>query len=472
MSIRNPYNALSFWFERLDAPLVPRAALTRDLDVDVAIAGAGFTGLWTAYYLKQLAPELTIAVLEAEIAGFGASGRNGGWLMSALEGSGAMLRQLPEAQAQQVRAQILGIIPEVERVLQAENIDCDFHRGGGLFAAARFDEQGERAKALLDELRVQGFGEDDYCWLDAAAASALVNVRDCRGGIYTPHIATINPAKLVRALASTVEKMGVQIFEQTPVRTIAPGLLETATAKVRARTVVAALEGYSATARAALPRHTIPVASKILVTEPLSPHQWQQLGFATRPAFSDMSRLISYAQRTTDGRLLFGARGSYDFGAQIRRDAALSAAEIAQQRRYLLDFFPALQDARITHAWAGSLGIPRAYRPHACFDRDSGLALAGGYVGEGVGAANLMARTLADLILQRDSVLATMPWAHSGPVANTLRHWEPEPLRWLAYKTIDRIFSWEERLCLDPASPHWKKSLAGRLADRAASFMH
>ncbi|SHF33883.1 Glycine/D-amino acid oxidase [Microbulbifer donghaiensis] len=466
------YRHLSYWFDKLNEVVTPRAPLTRNLEVDVAIAGAGFTGLWTAYYLKKLAPELSIAILEAETAGFGASGRNGGWLMSALEGSGAMLRELAAPQADTVRAQILGIIPEVERVLKTENIDCDFQRGGGLFAAARFPEQRTRALALLDDLHAQGFGEKDYRWLDAPAATALVNVRGCRGGIYTPHIATINPAKLVRALANAVEAMGVQIFERTPAVAVASRCLETPSARVRARTVVSALEAYSATARTKLARHTIPVASKILVTEPLSSRQWQELGFSTRPAFSDLSRLISYAQRTADGRLLFGARGSYEFGAKIRRDAALSVEEIAQQRRYLLDFFPQLEDARITHAWAGSLGIPRAYRPHASFDPDSGLALGGGYVGEGVGAANLIARTLADLILQRGSDLCAMPWAHIGPAENAVRRWEPEPLRWLAYKTINRVFAWEEQLYLRALAPQWQKWIAAATADRLEKLMH
>ncbi|WP_323846090.1 FAD-dependent oxidoreductase [Microbulbifer magnicolonia] len=466
------YRDLGYWFDSLDVAISPRAPLTRDLDVDVAIAGAGFTGLWTAYYLKQLAPELSIAVLEAETACYGASGRNGGWLMSALEGSGAMLRDLDPVAADEARAQIRGIIPEVERVLAAEGIDCDFHRGGGLFAAARFDEQARRARALLADLRAQGFGAADYRWLDATEATAMVRVRGCRGAIYTPHVATINPVRLVRALAVTVEALGVQIFERTPVRAMAPRYLQADKARVRARTVVAALEAYSASARAALPRHTIPVASKILVTEPLTADQWRELGFAARPAFSDLSRLISYAQRTADGRLLFGARGSYEFGARIRRAAALSPEEIAQQRRYLLDFFPSLEHARITHAWAGSLGIPRGYRPHAVFDRDSGFALAGGYVGEGVGASNLMARTLADLMLERPSALANMPWAHGGPVEAALRRWEPEPLRWLAYKTINRVFAWEEQLCLSADAPRWRKRLAAAAAGRLEKLMH
>ncbi len=464
------YRNISFWFAGLEPHARP--GLTRDLQVDVAIAGAGFTGLWTAYYLKRLAPELSVAILEAETAGFGASGRNGGWLMGSVEGMGRLLEGLPPARAGALRDAVRGIVPEVRRVLETEQIDCDFHWGGGLFAAARFAEQLPRAQAQLASLREQGFGEDDYRWLDAAEAAALVNVRNSQGGVFTPHLATIHPLKLVRGLAHCLEGLGVMIFEQSPITAIEPRRLQTVAASVSANTVVSALEAWSATPRSPFARHTIPVASKILVTEPLPPPLWDEIGFARRPAFSDQSRLISYAQRTADDRLLFGARGSYELGAKVRRDAALSNEEIAWQRRYMLDFFPALENVDIAHAWAGALGIARGFRPHALLDREKGLALGGGYTGEGVGASNLIARTLADLILGRDSTLVQMPWVHIGPIESTLPHWEPEPLRWLGYRAVQSIFAWEERLCLNAGTPRWRKNLVRRLADRAEKLVH
>lgn len=464
------YRNISFWFAGLEPRVRPK--LTRDLQVDVAIAGAGFTGLWTAYYLKHLAPELSIAILEAETAGFGASGRNGGWLMGSVEGMAQLLEGLPPARAAALRDSVRGIVPEVRRVLESEQIDCDFYWGGGLFAAARFAEQLPRARVQLAGLRAQGFDEDDYRWLDAAEAAALVHVRDCRGGVFTPHVATVHPLKLVCGLARCLEERGVMIFEQSPVTALEPRRLQTAAASVSAGTVVSALEAWSATPRSPFPRHTIPVASKVLVTEPLPPALWDEIGFARRPAFSDQSRLISYAQRTADDRLLFGARGSYQLGAKVRRSAVLSSEETQRQRRYMLDFFPALEKVDIAHAWAGSLGMARGFRPHALVDRDKGLALGGGYTGEGVGASNLIARTLADLILGRDSILAQMPWAHSGPIERSLPYWEPEPLRWLGYRAVQSIFAWEERLCLDAGAARWKKNLAGRLADRAEILMH
>ena len=124
------------------------------------------------------------------------------------------------------------------------------------------------------------------------------------------------------------------------------------------------------------------------------------------------------------------------------------------------DCFPQLADVAVTHRWGGSLGVSRAGCPHAVFDPASGLGTAGGYLGEGVGASNLMARTLADLVLERDTPLAKMPWAHRGALQRVLRRWEPEPLRWLGYKATDLARKAEEAVYRREA-PDWQRRLAG-----------
>mgnify|MGYP002719388967 FL=1 len=204
---------ISLWMDQLDDPLVARPSLAHDLDVNVAIIGAGYTGLWTAYYLKRQAPELKIAIIEAQTAGFGASGRNGGWLMGNLLGEDRLLAGLS---AQQRRASfdlLHGIPDEVARVLSREGIDCDYRKGGVLYCAARYPEQEGSLRRYLDTLHAQGLTEADYRWLSPQQLAEQIRIAKPYGGIYAPHVATINPAKLVRGLARVVESMGVTIYE-------------------------------------------------------------------------------------------------------------------------------------------------------------------------------------------------------------------------------------------------------------------
>ena len=219
---------ISLWMDQLDEPLQPRAALPASLHADVAIIGAGYSGLWTAYYLKRQAPHLRIVILEAHIAGFGASGRNGGWLMGAMLGEDRLLAGLPAAQRQASQQLLHGIPDEVASVLQREAIDCDLRKGGVLYCAARYPEQERAQRAYLHKLYAAGHSEADYRWLNPAELSLQVRMAGALGAIYSPHCATIQPARLVRGLARCVEQLGVELYEQSPVFDWQPGLLRCA----------------------------------------------------------------------------------------------------------------------------------------------------------------------------------------------------------------------------------------------------
>ncbi|WP_185057602.1 NAD(P)/FAD-dependent oxidoreductase, partial [Pseudomonas chlororaphis] len=192
---------ISLWMDQLDEPLLARPSLEQDLDVDVAIIGAGYTGLWTAYYLKRLAPTLNIAIVEAQTAGFGASGRNGGWLMGNLLGEDRLLAGLSPEQRRASFDLLHGIPDEVAIVLEREGIDCDYRKGGVLYCAARYPEQEITQRRYLDTLYRQGLDERDYRWLSPEQLAQQIRVAKAYGGIYAPHCATIQPAKLVRGLA-------------------------------------------------------------------------------------------------------------------------------------------------------------------------------------------------------------------------------------------------------------------------------
>jgi glycine/D-amino acid oxidase-like deaminating enzyme len=430
------YRSVSLWFDQLAEPLTPRPALDGDLDVDVTIVGAGFTGLWTAYYLQAADPALRIALLDSEIAGFGASGRNGGWCSALYPVSAATLaaehgREAAVAQYAAMR----GSVDEVLRVAAGERIDPDAARGGTV-VLARTDVQLDRAVAEIAE-------SDEYqlatTLLDADAARRRLAATNVVGGTYTPYCAAIQPAKLARGLAALVAERGATIYEQTPVVAITPRAAKTRTGTVRAQHVVRATEGY--TARLAGERRAIaPVYSLIIATEPLPASTWDAIGLRERETFSDFRHLIIYGQRTADDRMVFGGRGApYHYASRIRPDYDRVPKVFAALQRELIDLFPALRDARITHRWGGPLGIARDWHASVGLDRVTGIAWAGGYVGDGVSTTNLAGRTLTDLILDRDTELTRLPWVgHRG------RRWETEPLRWLGANAGLRAMTWAD----------------------------
>ena len=434
------YRKLSFWHDTVPGSLEPRDPLQGDLDADVAIAGAGFTGLWTAYYLKKARPELRVVVCEREIAGFGASGRNGGWCSALFPASLSKLARMSGRDAAiAMNRAMQQTIDEVGKAVAAEGIDCHWAKGGTV-QLARSAVQLERARAEIAEAREFGFGPEDLDLLDRDAAVALAAADGVLGAVYTPHCAAIHPSRLARGLAEAVRRHGVSLHEATPVTRIEPGALVTAAGTVRARHVIRATEGYTPQ----LPgedRTVIPVYSLMIATEPLPDAVWEHIGLAARPTFGDLRHMIIYGQRTADGRFAFGGRGApYHFGSSIRPSYDRVPAVHAALRRTLAELFPVLADFKVTHAWGGPLGIPRDWCASVGLDPVTGLGWAGGYVGDGVATTNLAGRTLADLILGEDTPITRLPWVgHRSP------RWETEPLRWLGANAGLRLMSFADR---------------------------
>ncbi len=469
------HQQVSFWFDTFPEKIQPRPPLSNSSDVDIAIIGAGYTGLWTAYYLKRYQPELNIAIFEADTVGYGASGRNGGWLMGAMAGDAKYLRLLAPEQRRIARQLITSIVNDVRDILIKEKIDCDFAHGGSVYAAARYPEQLNVQETLLKHLYQLGFSEDDYVWLSEHELQGHVRIRGGMGGIYTPHCAAINPAKLVRGLASCLEQKGVAIYENSRVSAIDKDTITVESSveqlTVRANVIVPVTEGFSGDLLG-LNRYLLPVQSLIVATEPLSRSQWDEIGIHQRQTFSDASRLITYGQRSADNRMIFGSRGGYCYGGKVKGDFSLADSAFRSREATLRDLFPSLQSVAITHGWGGTLGIARNFAPFAVFDPKSGIASAGGYAGEGVGASNLFGRTLADLILQRTSVLTEMPWVFSpASHASVVKRWEPEPCRWLAYKMLSSIFSWEEKIYTNAQASQWKKDVMRVLCDKLSLLL-
>jgi glycine/D-amino acid oxidase-like deaminating enzyme len=432
------YAAYSYWLETCGDDLSPRPALDGSIDVDVAILGAGYTGLWTAYHLLKRDPSLRVAILERRIAGFGASGRNGGWVSSKLNISlDAVARMYGRDQAQALQRALYDTVDEIGRVCAAERIEAGFARTGALFVA-RHPYQVPMMREYASMFDRFGFGDLQEI-LDAEAAGRRVRVKGTLGAWHCPQYARVHPARLARGLARAVERLGGRIYEETEVTEIVRGgrpVLRTARGDARARAIVLAGEAYLSRLPG-LRRSVLPVYSLIVLTEPLSAAQWAEIGWQGRECLASFRISIDYLTRTDDDRILFGGRGApYRFASAIADDYDRDAATHEMLRRLTRDWFPCLKDARFTHAWGGPLGMPRDWMPAVSFDRSSGVASARGYTGHGVAASNLAGRALADLLAERTTPLTSLPIVgHRSPA------WEPEPLRWLGVRYIQRAFA-------------------------------
>ncbi|MFK4119324.1 NAD(P)/FAD-dependent oxidoreductase [Streptomyces longwoodensis] len=428
-SARGPVNGgISFWYAHDGLP-DRRPPLSGDTDADVAIVGGGYTGLWTAYYLKKADPSLRVTVLERSFCGYGASGRNGGWLYNGIAGRDRYAKLHGHEAAVRLQRAMNATVDEVIAVAAAEGIDADLHRGGVL-EVARTPAQLARLKAFhAHEL---SYGEHDRELYDATETAARIRVADAVGASWTPHGARVHPVKLVKGLAAAVDALGVTIHESTPVTEIRPRHAVTPYGTVRAPYVLRCTEGFTADLKGQR-RTWLPMNSSMIATEPLTDDQWAAIGWEDRATLGDMAHAYMYAQRTADGRIALGGRGvPYRFGSRTDNDGRTQPGTIEALRRILTAFFPALAGVRVEHAWSGVLGVPRDWCATVTLDRATGLGWAGGYVGSGVATTNLAARTLRDLVLTGTPTdLTTLPW-----VNHKVRRWEPEPLRWLAVHTL------------------------------------
>jgi len=439
------YRSRSLWLDGVGESLEPRPSLPGDIDVDVAIIGAGYTGLWIAFYLIAADPALRIAVLEREIAGFGASGRNGAFCSWAFAATYEQIaRQAGRDAAVAMQREMFHTVDEIGRVATREGIDCGFVKGGTL-TAATVPAHVASLKAEADWYASWGFAEH-FRWLEKDEADARIRVAGSLGGLYTPECAALDPARLARGLAESVERRGVTVYERTPVLSFAgadgdggrleSGRVQTACGVVRAPAVVLATEAYTVGA----PGHhrdVLPMYSLMVATEPLSDDVWAEIGWSGRETFSDGRHLLIYASRTQDGRIALGGRGApYHFGSALADRFEREPQVFDALHRVITELFPATRGARITHRWGGPIGIPRDWYPTVKYDGDAGLGWAGGYAGDGVATANLAGRTMADLILGRDTDIARLPW-----VQHRSRPWEAEPLRWLATNFATRMMA-------------------------------
>ncbi len=455
MSQAPDYGLRSLWLDTLAEPIVPRASLQEATNADVAIVGAGFIGLWTAYCLVRAQPSLSVVVLEAEVAGFGAAGRNAGFVSAGIAGKAqAYLKQGGWEGVRRAERAMIDGIDWVGEAVTREGIDCGWVKSGSLRIATS-PAHLRRVSAGVEGRRRLGMGESEVRLLSADEIASRVRIEGALGGSYTPHCARVHPGRLVRGLADACERHGVRIFERSPATYVSPGGVRCApegasTAYVRAPIIVVASEAFTVR----LPGHHrdfLPVFSHMLATEPLDDGAWSEIGWERCEPVADQRHRFTYAQRTVDGRIALGGRGAgYRIGSEIRTADERAPAVHAELEQTLRAWFPAARGAAITHRWGGAFAVPRDWSMSIVMDRATGIARAGGLAGHGVVASSLCGRTLADLILERDSELLSLPW-----VGHRSGRWEPEPARIVAQRLITGVLASADRA-----------EDAGRTADR------
>ncbi len=426
---------ISFWYADIGGVPQKRAALPGDREADVCIIGAGYTGLWTAYYLKKADPSLNIVMVEREFAGFGGSGRNGGWLSGGFSWSREKyLKTSSRGAVVDMQRAMAGTVDEVIRVTEAEGIDADILRVDNITFATN-KPQLERAREEYQFYLDWEMPAERIEMLSAEAAAKRIRVANVLGAFVIRDMARVQPAKLVRGLAKVVEGLGVSIFEGTAVTRFEKGRVETDRGTVRAPVIIRATEGFTA----GLPGHErtwLPLNSAQIVTEPVPEALWKEIGWEGHELLGDAAHAYCYAQRTREGRITMGGRGvPYRFGSATDVNGRTQQATIDALHTILTRLLPQTKSLKIDHAWCGVLGVPRDWCTTAGFDRDSGIGWAGGYVGLGVSSTNLAGRTLADLVLNRDTELTGLPW-----VNRTVRKWEPEPFRWLGVHSMYQLY--------------------------------
>ncbi len=455
--------AATWWLADSGDDLTPRPPLDGDVSVDVAIVGGGLTGLWSAWYLAVRDPSLRIVVVEAETVGFGASGRNGAWLSPGVGVTPTELarRTSPEV-ARATTEAMRGTVDEIADVCERVGIDAQLRRGG-ILRVARGAHEVPALHAGYDALVRLGL-DDGIEVLDADALAARVRVHDARGALFDPYGAVVHPGRLVRGLARAVEAAGVTIVEGTRVRDVLPRAgrtgpqVRTDRGTVAAETVLLACEAWLSQ----LPGHgrdVLPLYSLIVLTGPVDDARWQAIGWRGHECLSSHRLTVDYLSRTVDGRVLFGGRGApYHFGSSIapqhdRHDP--THAELAAQ---LTDWFPDLRGVPIEVRWGGPLAMPRDWLPSFHLDPATGVGGAHGYTGQGVATTNLAGRVLADLVVD-----GTTPFAALPMVNHRSRRWEPEPLRWLGARVVQRGLARVDARAARTGRPPTGRSLAERL---------
>jgi glycine/D-amino acid oxidase-like deaminating enzyme len=417
---------VSMWARTVD-PVEPRPTLEGIVNADVAIVGAGFTGMSTAYEMRRRFPDLGIVVLDARTVGNGASGRNGGMMLNWVNG----IDSKDEALTKRIWATTQRGMDWITETIRTEDLHVRLRREGCLetFTAQERAEEAHRKAERLQAWNIP------VRFLQGAELGQYVRAEGVVGALLDPTAGQLHGLELVRELARVLGDRGVRIYEHSPVERVEEGAthrVHTPRGEVRAKLLVLAVNGY-APRLGYFARELFALHSHCIATEPLSPERQAEVGWGNvAGAVDDLDR-ISYGSMTTDGRLLFGggSNASYAYRYGNATTHPQSGRAYAAVRETMLHYFPRLGDVAIAQQWSGVLGITLNRRP--TMGRRDNVLWALGYSGHGVTLANLAGTVLADLYAGDDR------WSDLPFVNNRLPPIPPEPFRWVGYQVYTRL---------------------------------
>ncbi|MDX6636007.1 MAG: hypothetical protein QOF06_2210 [Solirubrobacterales bacterium] len=427
------HTRLGYWVEEA-GEVEPRPALSDDREADVLVAGGGYTGLWTAWYAKQLDPGARVVLLEAEpLCGRGPSGRNGGFCNAMWFSLASMRERWGDAAALATARAAEEAVARIGAFCEEHEVDAWFRPAGYVQVSTTpaHDGSWERAVRACAELGVPEMLQP----LSAAEVAERCSSPAFRAGVVSPTSATIQPARLALGLRSQLLAAGVEIFESSPVRSFreaGDGVeVRTPAGSVRAGRGVLAI-GAAAKARRGPLRGRLTVASShIVLTEPV-PDVLERIGWTGGDCITDSRSLLHYFRTTREGRIAFGwGGGRIAAGARTHGRSEVDAAVVAAATEHLYDYFPALRGRRITHAWGGPIDASPTHLPAVHSLKGGRAWVAAGYTGNGVGPSNMVGRTLASLSLGRDD-----EYAHLAIVDPKSPRVPPEPLHWIGGEAI------------------------------------
>lgn len=426
------YGSAIYWLETSHRD--PSPSLVGRAEVDVAIIGGGFTGLWTAYHLSEADPGLRLAVVESETIGFGASGRNGGFAMTLLDMSLALLRRNHGDEA--ARAAHMAVAESVEEIgatITREGIDCEWAHGGLMVVATN---PGQLDRIRGDREAAAALGLEGFSWLEGEDARARVHSPTYLGALREEHCAVLHPAKLARGLVSCLEDRGVSVFEQSAVTGVEEArgdrlrVLTTAGVLDASQVVVAtnAWATHQPTIAHGISSRVVPLYTYIVLTEPLSEEQWDEIGWADRCGIEDKRNYVHYYRRTLDGRILWGGSdGVIYYGGRIAPHNDRHEHTFERLRRSFRRTFPQLDRVRFTHQWGGPVAITANFVPIFGSGLGGRLHHGVGYNGHGVAPSHTGGKILRDKVLGRTSELTGLCF-----VDNRSQKFPGEPLRWIS----------------------------------------
>jgi len=435
------YRTRSFWHE-VAPPYEPGPPLEGERRVDIAIIGGGYTGLWTAYHLKTEQPSLEVAVLEQEVAGYGASGRNGGFAMTLLGRSlDDLKQQFGAAEALEAHKAVVAAIDGIGQFARDNNVDCDYEKNGIITVSTT---PWQDAIIEKDMKAAQEMGIQDIRFLDGQTVRDVVHSPTYRCAHEEGACAILNPAKLAWGLAGAIRQKGVALYEGTPVQQVrrSDGGVEVKTegGLLRAEKAVLATNAYSVHFPH-IAKWVVPLYTYIVLTEPLTPAQWDSIGWKGRQGIEDRLGGLHYYRPTTDGRIAWGGDAfPYHFGSGIGPQFDQDETVFARLRASFARTFPTLSGVKFTHAWGGPVGITIRFVPTFGSLEGGRIHYGVGYCGHGVAPTYVGGEILRDLVLDKKTERTNLCFVKKEAIA-----FPPEPLRYLAVTTSLRYLDRQDR---------------------------